>query len=163
MPGATVVGLKFVGTISLGLLTGVSYSLSNLTIPSLLGLPSATTAQQTFSRLQARGRTQLSALTTVTTTTLVLAYALSPRRARHPYLLWTALATVLSTGGDLWYSAQRRKAIRQGNLPDESDAFVNGEELRKGMERFKFVQTIRTGVAGLGFLMSVIGIWGDGF
>ena len=43
------------------------------------------------------------------------------------------------------------------------DGSVNGEMVRQGMERFQFTQMVRTGVAGAGFLMSIIGIWGDGF
>lgn len=40
---------------------------------------------------------------------------------------------------------------------------VNGEMVRQGMERFQFAQMVRTGIAGAGFLMSIVGIWGDGF
>lgn len=39
---------------------------------------------------------------------------------------------------------------------------VNGEELRVQMEGFQKSQIIRTVVAGVGFMMSVVGIWGDG-
>ncbi|KAI9789366.1 MAG: hypothetical protein M1833_002425 [Piccolia ochrophora] len=164
MARTTIATLKFVGTISLGLLTGVSYNLSALTMPSLLALPSATTAQHTFSRLQTLTRTHLGALTALSTSTLVLAYSFSPRRGRHPYLLWTALAATLSAGGDVWFAQQRRKALKDRRTRDEPDSpTVNGEEVRNGMERFRLVQGVRAGLAGLGFAMSVVGIWGDGY
>jgi len=45
---------------------------------------------------------------------------------------------------------------------EELEDDVNGEEVREQMEGFMTGQVIRTVVAGLGFAMSVIGIWGDG-
>jgi autophagy-related protein 33 len=45
---------------------------------------------------------------------------------------------------------------------EELEDDVNGEEVREQMEGFMTSQIIRTVVAGLGFAMSVIGIWGDG-
>lgn len=48
-----------------------------------------------------------------------------------------------------------------GSEHDEED--VNGEELRRAMERFRAVQGIRAGVNGVAFVMGVVGIWGDGF
>lgn len=45
---------------------------------------------------------------------------------------------------------------------EEMEEEVNGEEVRQQMEGFKMSQIIRTGVAGLGFAMSTVGIWGDG-
>jgi autophagy-related protein 33 len=45
---------------------------------------------------------------------------------------------------------------------EEMEEEVNGEEVRQQMEGFKISQIIRTAVAGLGFAMSVVGIWGDG-
>jgi len=45
---------------------------------------------------------------------------------------------------------------------EEMDDVVNGEEVRQQMEGFQTVQIVRTVVAGVGFAMSVVGIWGDG-
>lgn len=39
---------------------------------------------------------------------------------------------------------------------------VNGEEVRGEVEGFLKKQVVSTAVAGLGFVMAVIGIWGDG-
>lgn len=43
---------------------------------------------------------------------------------------------------------------------DEED--INGEVVRKAVERNQLTETIRAGLYGTGFLLSVIGIWGDG-
>lgn len=45
---------------------------------------------------------------------------------------------------------------------EEMEEEVNGEEVRHQMEGFKLSQIVRTGIAGLGFAMSIVGIWGDG-
>jgi autophagy-related protein 33 len=45
---------------------------------------------------------------------------------------------------------------------EEIEEDVNGEEVRKQMEGFMMTQVVRTVFAGIGFLMSIIGIWGDG-
>lgn len=45
---------------------------------------------------------------------------------------------------------------------ENGDEDVNGEVVRRGVERGRAVEAMRTGIWGLGFVMSVIGIWGDG-
>ncbi|KAI9793680.1 MAG: hypothetical protein M1816_007575 [Peltula sp. TS41687] len=167
MPQATVSICKFVGSISLGLLTGISYTVSTITIPSLLLLPSAVTAHHTFIRLQGLSLTNLRTLAAISTSSFLLAYTLSPSRARHPYLLWTALTVALSAGSDLWLSRDVRRMVREktrrGGDAGSAGSPTNGEEVRKNMEQFRLAQGVRAGIAGLGFLMSVVGIWGDGF
>ena len=44
----------------------------------------------------------------------------------------------------------------------EPEEDVNGEEVRQAMEGFLTSQIIRTAIAGVGFAMSIVGIWGDG-
>jgi len=39
---------------------------------------------------------------------------------------------------------------------------VNGEEVRAKVEVFLKKQVIQSAVTGLGFLLAVVGIWGDG-
>jgi len=136
----------------------VSYTLSTLTLPSLLSLPSATAAHTTFLHLQTLAKTHLRALSALSTTTLVLAYALAPRRGRHPYLLWTALTVALSGGVDF----ALRHDEEQLRSTEEGEGALNGEMVRRSVERFRVAQAVRAGVAGVGFLMSVVGIWGDG-
>ncbi|KAI9825095.1 MAG: hypothetical protein M1832_001415 [Thelocarpon impressellum] len=171
MARATVAGLKFVGTISLGLLTGLSYSLATLSVPSLLALPSAAQAHHSFSTLQSLSATHTRLLSALSATSLVLAYALSPSRARHPYLLWTTLTVGLALGGDAWFArrthdeAARLAARGSSNKrrAGEDETTRNGEEVRRGMEGWGVFQAVRAGVSGLGFGMSVAGLWGDGY
>jgi autophagy-related protein 33 len=39
---------------------------------------------------------------------------------------------------------------------------VNGEVVRLGVEKGRTVEAARAGIFGLGFLMAVVGLWGDG-
>nr|AXG25728.1 autophagy-related protein 33 [Beauveria bassiana] len=87
---------KFVGTVSLGLLTGVSYAVSRLALPALLELPSASSARASLSHLAASLQTSLIALSSLAAAPLALAYAFAPPRARHPYLVYASLLAVLS-------------------------------------------------------------------
>jgi hypothetical protein len=45
---------------------------------------------------------------------------------------------------------------------DDVESGVNGEMVRRGVERGRAVEAFRTGFWGLGFVMGVVGIWGDG-
>jgi autophagy-related protein 33 len=119
----------------------------------------------------------------------LIAYILSPRSQKHPYLLWTSLFVAASGVTDLLLPAPKKtitsvKSARQkkgkgrqmdasyevlGASDRESEASseemeddFNGEEVRQEMEGFMWTQIIRTCVAGTAFAMSVVGIWGDG-
>ncbi|CZR50686.1 probable Rotein of unknown function localised to mitochondria [Phialocephala subalpina] len=187
MAGRTVSTLKFVGSISLGLLTGLSYTLSSLTVPTLLTLPSATSASKAFSNLTTISLTHLRTLAAVSSSSFFVAYLLSPRSQKHPYLLWTSLFVAAAGVTDLVVPTTKKtiaKAPKQkktksrqmdssyevlGSSDRESemsgedmDDDVNGEEVREEMEGFMLTQVIRTAIAGVGFAMSVVGIWGDG-
>ncbi|GAP83328.2 hypothetical protein SAMD00023353_0203220 [Rosellinia necatrix] len=207
MASKKVTILKFVGTVSLGLLTGTSYTISTLTVPSLLELSSASTAAQAFRSLASTATTHLTALSGVSGTAFLLAFALSPAGYRHPYLLYTSLfclGTHLSdyvtpslfgspssssdSSAAAAAASQRRAALAQARrekaaakrmvasydvLSDShseegeestllDDEEVNGEEVRSEVELFARNQLVRTAVAGAGFAMAVLGIWGDG-
>jgi autophagy-related protein 33 len=133
----TVAISKFVGTVSLGLLTvrvsllpqqhfshsisnvprllyppsnlqalkltsihqGLSYTTSHTSLPSLLSLPSAPTCAEALAHLRQTVSTQRTLLTTLSVLPLSIAYIVSPRRAKHPYLLWTVLVAALATHG----------------------------------------------------------------
>ncbi|KAI9771793.1 MAG: hypothetical protein M1840_001563 [Geoglossum simile] len=170
MSRLTITTAKFVGSVSLGLLTGLSYALANITIPSLLHLPSASTARTAFNHILTGSRVHLRALSIISSSSLLLAYVLSPRRGRHPYLVWTAATVGLSCYGSVAFfygmgkSQSDTHARRQRSVYEEvPDADVNGEQLERAMEDFQFRQTVRTVVVGLGFLMNIVGIWGDGY
>ncbi|KAF3767332.1 hypothetical protein M406DRAFT_38994 [Cryphonectria parasitica EP155] len=205
--------LKFVGTVSLGLLTGLSYSLSTLTVPTLLDLPSASSASRAFKTLATAAKAQLRTLAAVSGTSFFLAFALSPRAFRHPYLLYTSVLVLASRfalpgavapylinfpqhksssasapprqqsrkdrsaarhmemsydmiGSDVHSEATldsaSEKSIEDDNVATPTSDNVNGEEVRSEVEDFLKKQIVSTAVAGLGFVMAVIGIWGDG-
>jgi hypothetical protein len=59
--------------------------------------------------------------------------------------------------GDTTRKRQRR--VYEG----VADAEVNGEEVERAMEDFQSRQVARAAVAGVGFLMNIVGIWGDGY
>jgi autophagy-related protein 33 len=64
---------------------------------------------------------------------------------------------------DASYEVLGHDSNSEGTLSgEEMDDEVNGEEVRQQMEGFKLSQIVRTSIAGIGFAMSVIGIWGDG-
>ncbi|KAK4121579.1 hypothetical protein N657DRAFT_577549 [Parathielavia appendiculata] len=210
--------LKFVGTVSLGVLTGVSYALSSLTIPALLTLPSASTAARAFDALTTTAARHLRSLAAVSSSAFALAYVLSPRPLRHPYLLYAsalvlgshfaasdllapyllalgparpspAAATTATTSKDKQKEKEGRAAAARARMEasyevlgtgigsdahsegsatgeemegSEEAADVNGEEVRAEVEAFLKKQIVRSALAGLGFLLSVVGIWGDG-
>ncbi|KAL0936529.1 uncharacterized protein CTRU02_208744 [Colletotrichum truncatum] len=207
--------LKFVGTVSLGLLTGLSYSLSTVTVPSILSLPSASDAARAFQNLYPSATTRLRVLTGVSTASFIFAFFLSPRAFRHPYLVYSSVLCLTSGLAEqiapyvLKSSpesskeaiATRQRALREreearkaariarqearmeasyevlgDNHSDaasdgetaaaaaaaEEEEILNGEEVRSEVEGFKRTQIVQTAIASVGFLLSVIGIWGDG-
>ncbi|GFP53805.1 hypothetical protein ACSS6W_001414 [Trichoderma asperelloides] len=181
--------LKFVGTVSLGLLTGVSYTVSALTLPTLVNLPSSSSAAHALTSLQSALRLPVLALSSLAAAPLFLSFVLSPRYARHPYLFYTSLLAVLSAVAPRYLPkpatstskpAGARKATSsrarmeasyevlgdshsEGDLPSESELEdINGEEVRANIDGAARAYLARTGFAAAGFVLSVIGLWGDG-
>ncbi|KEF50919.1 uncharacterized protein A1O9_13028 [Exophiala aquamarina CBS 119918] len=183
---------KFVGTISLGLLTGTSYTLINI-LPSLALLPSASLAARTLTTIQTQSTRQILTLASISSLSLITAYTVAPARGKHPYLLWTALVSFLGGQGvEYWYNGLSRfpslstsrsgrrtgGAISAGRGASpatssdsgyieveplgQSEEQVNGEKVELEMSRERKVQKVRSWIAGLGFAMGVVGIWGDG-
>ncbi|KAF2015529.1 hypothetical protein BU24DRAFT_421834 [Aaosphaeria arxii CBS 175.79] len=164
MSAGTIAVCKFVGTISLGLLTGVSATLSTLTLPSLLTLSTAVTARSTVTYLRTRTSIRTSYLRHITTFSLFSAYLLSPRRFRHPYLLYTSILTFLS-GPGVDFAIQLKEgsdASREALDLEAQGDDVNGEMVRKNVERMQYTENVRSIVAGLAFTMATVGLWGDG-
>ncbi|TVY85718.1 hypothetical protein LAWI1_G008685, partial [Lachnellula willkommii] len=164
MASRKVSTLKFVGTVSLGLLTGLSYTLSTLTSPNLLALPSASSASRAFASLSTLSPNHLTALTSISSASFLLAYLLSPRSQKHPYLLWTTLIVacsglpqlVLKPAVRAKKTVPKRDGKGKGRQMDasyevlgasdrdsegtvseeETEEEVNGEEVREQMEGF---------------------------
>ncbi|KAL6869713.1 Autophagy- protein 33 [Amphichorda felina] len=188
MPSTGVSVLKFVGTVSLGLLTGVSYSVSTLTLPTLANLPSASGCSHALTTLTSYLRLPVLTLTTLASAPFLLSFALSPRSARHPYLVYSSLLAILSAAAPSLLpqppaAAPRpsRKQPSPARAPrnleasyevlgdvhseapseEEVDEF-NGEEVRAELDGIARGFLVRAGLATLGFAMAVVGIWGDG-
>jgi len=187
MVSGTVTTLKFVGSISLGLLTGLSYTLSTLAVPTLITLPSASTGSKSFADLKYYSQQQLRILTLVSTGSFLCSFMLSPRYAKHPYLLWTSVLVLAGQGYDMFTQQASTPAItitpkpkKSSNRPveqsydtlgdsnsdgTESDDMaedINGEEIKAQMERFGRSMMKQTAITGVGFAMSLVGLWGDG-
>ncbi|KAL5114585.1 hypothetical protein ACEQ8H_007554 [Pleosporales sp. CAS-2024a] len=158
MAARTIAILKFVGTVSLGISTGISASLCTIALPSLLALPTATNARTTYTYLSSRSQYYTAYLRHITTFTLFSAYLLSPRRFRHPYLLYTSILSFVSGPGIDYFAAEQRK---MSELEAQGD-HVNGEHVREAVERKKRVETGKALLAGLAFAMGLVGLWGDG-
>lgn len=47
-------------------------------------------------------------------------------------------------------------------VTEEEIEDVNGEQVEKKARDQQWIEFTRTGVSGLGFVMGVVGIWGDG-
>ena len=52
-------------------------------------------------------------------------------------------------------------SAKSENGEDDGEA-VNGEVVRRGVERGRVVEAFRAGLWGFGFVMGIVGIWGDG-
>ncbi|KAM0343891.1 hypothetical protein ACHAPU_008160 [Fusarium lateritium] len=183
--GTSVSLLKFVGTVSLGLLTGVSYSISTLALPVLLRLPSSASASHGLATLNAALKTPVLALTSLAAAPFLISFALAPRSSRHPYLLYTALLATLSSVAPVLIPApaspratssatrQSSRAKMEASYEVLGDAHsepaseediedVNGEGVRAEVEGLARSYIARTALSALGFAMAVVGIWGDG-
>jgi autophagy-related protein 33 len=70
-------------------------------------------------------------------------------------------------GVEYWYNglsrfpSLKRGEREQGYVEVEGNE-VNGEKVEMEMSRERRVQAVRSVVAGIGFVMGVVGIWGDG-
>ncbi|KAF2721730.1 hypothetical protein K431DRAFT_246621 [Polychaeton citri CBS 116435] len=153
----TVTLCKFVGTISLGLLTGVSYTLSTQSLPSLLTLPSAKPAAYTLAQQTRLATLHIRTLSTISSLSLALAFFLSPSRVRHPYLLWTSLVAASSGGLNLLMDSKYKSRVTKEAIDE-----INGEEVEKDARGQQWLEGVRSALAGAGFVMGVIGLWGDG-
>lgn len=186
---------------------GFSYTLTTLTLPTILTLPSASSAARAFTTLREKATANLRALTAISSTTFLLAFLLSPRAVRHPYLLYTSVLVATSGLADkiaphifaaseppasapvATPAARRQQHIQQqqqqarrrameasyevlGDVHSEGtgsasgeevdEEHLNGEEVRGDVEAYLKTTVVQTAVASVGFLMAIIGIWGDG-
>ncbi|KAJ5177096.1 uncharacterized protein N7482_002973 [Penicillium canariense] len=174
---------KFVGTVSLGLLTGLSYSTAAITVPSLKLLSTSATASRCFNEVKRLNRKHVLRLSSLANTCLLFAYAASPPRRKHPFLvLMCAVSTVGSFGLDLWFNRHMglknwffsvvqdttcvRLSTAASTKKDEDLVVVeaedaNGESVQREMDKERRLQRARAWLSGLAFSMGVVGLWGD--
>ncbi|KAL4937325.1 hypothetical protein BDV06DRAFT_74929 [Aspergillus oleicola] len=175
---------KFIGTISLGLLTGLSYSASTITIPSLSILSTSTLASKSLKEAKRLNRRHGFRLANIGETCLILAYSISPRHRKHPYLMWMVTMSLIGTYGvdyffhrDMGFKAwlntviqdTRPLALFTGNEKKKEDDIVvveaeegiNGEVVRREMERERRMQGVRAIFSGIALSMGIVGLWGD--
>lgn len=67
-------------------------------------------------------------------------------------------------GVEYWYNGLSRFPNLRGKEVGyvEVEQEVNGEKVEAEMGRERWTQAVRTGVCGVGFVMGVVGVWGDG-
>ncbi|KAL4890318.1 hypothetical protein BDV59DRAFT_184769 [Aspergillus ambiguus] len=174
---------KFVGTVSLGLLTGLSYSASTITIPSLKLLPTSSDASRSLHEVKRLNRKHGLRLTNIANGCLLFAYSISPKHRKHPYLLWMCVTSALgSYAMDFWFHRQLGiKTWFQSLLQDvgccsgrkssnkkeedlvvvEAEEKVNGESIEQEMDNERRFQCTRTVFSGLALAMGIVGLWGD--
>ncbi|CRG87177.1 hypothetical protein PISL3812_04194 [Talaromyces islandicus] len=178
---------KFIGTVSLGLLTGVSYSTAFITLPALKVLPTASHATRTLKDVKRRSRKHAIRLSNLVTTCFFFAWFVVPKRKKHPYLLWVCLSsTIGSLGVDFWFNRSLglggwlRTVVEDIDFPSlsvrqrtpskkdddlvvvESDADFNGESVQRDLDRERRLQLTRSWFSGAALAMAIVGLWGDG-
>ncbi len=55
-----------------------------------------------------------------------------------------------------------KRRVVKGAEDEEDMDDVNGEQVEKRAREQQWIEFVRTGVSGLGFVMGVVGLWGDG-
>lgn len=63
-----------------------------------------------------------------------------------------------SSGDEEW---EVENGVASGHMRRSGE--LNGESVREGMERWRGVQVGRTVAFGVGWVVSVVGLWGDRF
>ncbi|PLN79795.1 hypothetical protein BDW42DRAFT_172126 [Aspergillus taichungensis] len=178
---------KFVGTVSLGLLTGLSYSSSAVTVPALQQLSTASTASRAAAEVKRLNRKHGFRLTNLANGCLLFAYCVSPPHRKHPYLVWMAVSASLGSYGlDYWFHgravgvkawicglvqdmgcrslcamSQQKKRDEDIVVVEAEENNVNGESVQRALETERRLQGGRAVLAGLALSMGIVGLWGD--
>lgn len=112
-------------------LQGISGTLSLITLPALLILPSATSASSTFTFIR-RHLTTLRGLAVFSATSFITAYSASPRGLKHPYLIYTTVLVSAAGFYDLALNPAGTKAvIKQDVKVAEKKAKLKKKEGKK--------------------------------
>jgi hypothetical protein len=65
-------------------------------------------------------------------------------------------------GGDRERLRLREERGRKVDVEEVDGVLANGESVERDVEAERRVMRLRTGVLGTGFVMGVVGVWGDG-
>lgn len=55
-----------------------------------------------------------------------------------------------------------KRRVVKGGEGEEDLGQMNGEQVEKRAREQQWIEFVRTGVSGVGFVMGVVGLWGDG-
>lgn len=156
-------------------------------MPALLSLSSANNASAAFTQLN-RTVGVIRTLSGISAATFLAAYIFAPDNYRHPYLIWSTLFVTAGGFFDLLVGPSSPAAVvekkpkdvkgkkhmeasyellgdtisESGLSDDVSEEAVNGEELRSAMVGFGRTEKIRYAISSVGFVLSLVGLWGDG-
>lgn len=155
MPSTTLSAIKVISTLGLGLIAGYSIASPFLITPIVYSLSTRSNASKLTRRQLSSTRVQ-SISAGVIGTALAGVYALSPKFARHPYLLYSAfLALCLSASSELLVT-QKIQEIGSLDLDD-----INGEDLTSKFEWLVRSGYVTSALGILAFVGSAIGNYGD--
>lgn len=118
---------------------GTSYTLGTVLAPPLLKLDSATSAWDALCTVATTAEPHLNALTNIAGAAFVLAFTLSPRGFKHPYLLYTTGFVLASRLTPLFLGdtlSQRRAAVQQ-KRKDQREKALKAERERAATRRME--------------------------
>ena len=127
-------------------------------------------------------RATVRPLELLATTSLAAAWLLAPRSAKHPYLWYAAAPLVASVAleraglvSGVGYGVMATDTTRRRwdtwsgggavdlDLDVDLAADVNGEVVRDRIDGYRRWVLLRGGFIGVGFLVSLVGLYGDRF
>lgn len=120
-------------------------------------------------------------LTSFAAAPLLLSFSLSPRSARHPYLVYSSLLAIFSSLAPRLLQQPTRESAKKAPPRNKLEASyevlgdanseatseaeiedINGEEVRAKVDSLVKAYATQAALALGGFAMAVVGIWGDG-
>jgi len=148
----TINTCKVVGTCGLGLVTGMLATFPLIVTPAILANETSNGASKAFASFTQRAQRLVTGIYTTSACAFAAAFLLSPRQARHPYLLYAMLGLPLGAGWGVLVMA-----------PVTHDIVVsaNGEQLGQRMEQWNRRHYGQTAIAACAFVLSVVGLHGD--
>lgn len=128
--------------------------------------PAAGQAQKAFTIALGLLRSTVRPLEFFATASLAGAYFLSPATGKHPYLFIASAPVLLSiaieklklSGVEFGVLRVQTSGERRGT---GADVEVNGEVVRAGVDEWARWGIVRGMIVGSGFLLSLVGLYGD--